>query len=894
MQHLDRKDTSPSPHTGKLEIQVYYGTIPVSTDFVDCYKGQCRILSYFPLFSHPNEHTIELPKFHSHSKSKDIFRAVGNGIILEVFDGDVYVTPLCGTDVYCSNSASPKQDAMQVSNGERTKVFDYNKVFQPTLKLYADSLQDQSPSPSFFLGLGQTWGQGHNVTDNLISIKATHCKAKLDIDTIEVNINHQATITEIETAMSKDEKISRKLAHGILIGPTGAGKSSLMDRLLGRKRRKGFSSSTGVSESVVMIDVDLANPSEFKSVTVMESDAWREVEFDTSLARQMEEGIALLPKDDEIQPLKEPFSPPNVAHKPSVHLESSSATQATSTDLISVVKTRSIAVIVSASVSSVREAISHIVKKCGGTRWFKRFLKKSFSIYLRDTGGQVEFQEMVPLLISGPSIFFFVFRLDLDFKKKFRVEYRKSEGESLNSYTSSITTEEAFLQSLASVDSMDISDEVHGVNTHKPLVFVIGTHKDKLGSLAAEKIAELNEHLKSLIKAHHFEHLVQSADREKGHIMFTVDNTSEDDTDFQLIQSKVNSLVRGRKEFTIEYPLRYLLFCLELQNVKATILTLDECKDVAAKFGIKEDQLLHLLQFLHLRIGVIRYFDKDGVRHIVIKEPQVLFNAVTNLIVTTFSSEAITDEEASNFQKKGILTATVLDNISALCDISPEVFLELLVHLRIAAPFVTPGDQDKEKNFFLPSVLNHVPESTGDLKEPTTDILPLAVQFKCQHCPKGLFGVLVTHLMMLNDGATTTFTLMPDRIFKNQVSFIVCSRDSVHDQMALKVYTSHLEMKFFPGLSEDREVSIAEVCSNVRQIVETAIHQSLRDLHYSERRAKPEMCFRCSDCNNFHAAKKCKIYCPVENVTRCLPGGGKCWCYEGQFMCLSIAVTIIQ
>ena len=650
--------------------------------------------------------------------------------------------------------------------------------------------------------------------------------------------------------MSKDEKISRKLAHGILIGPTGAGKSSLMDRLLGKRRRKGFSPSTGVSESVVMIDVDLADPSEFKSVTVMEStgDAWKEVEFDTSLARQMEEGVASLPKDVETQPLKEPST---ALGESSVHLESSSTLQATLADPKSVVETQSIAVIMSAP--TVREAIDHIVKKCGCVKNFKRFLKKSFSLYLRDTGGQVEFQEMVPLLISGPSIFFFIFRLDLDFKKKFRVEYRKSEGESLNSYTSSITTEEAFLQSLASVDSLDMSDETHGVDTHKPLVFIVGTHKDKLGSLATEKIAELNELLESLIKDHHFKHLVQSADREKGHIMFTVDNTSEDDADFQQIRSKVNSLVRGRKEFTIKYPMRYLLFCLELQNAKATILTLDKCKKMAATFGIKENQLLHLLQFLHLRIGIIHYFDKDGVRHLVIKEPQVLFNAVTDLIVKTFSSMGVTDEEASNFQKKGILMASVLDNISALCDISPEVFLELLVHLRIAAPFVTPGDQDKEKKFFLPSVLNHVPESTEDLEEPTTDILPLAVQFKCQHCPKGLFGVLVTHLMMHNDGATTTFTLMKDRIFKNQVSFIVCSCDSVHDQMALKVYTSHLEMKFFPSeLSEDREVSIAEVCSNVRQIVETAIHDSLRDLHYSKSRTKPEMCFRCSDCNNFH------------------------------------------
>ena len=125
---------------------------------------------------------------------------------------------------------------------------------------------------------------------------------------------------------------------------------------------------------------------------------------------------------------------------------------------------------------------------------FKRFLKDSFTLYLRDTGGQVEFQEMIPLLVFGPSIFFFVFRLDLDFKKKFEVKYRKSAGESLNCYISSITTEEAFFQCLASVDAMDMSGEA-SVKTHKSLVFVIGTHRDKLGKSADMKIAWINLHL---------------------------------------------------------------------------------------------------------------------------------------------------------------------------------------------------------------------------------------------------------------------------------------------------------------------------------------------------------------------------------------------------------------
>ena len=131
---------------------------------------------------------------------------------------------------------------------------------------------------------------------------------------------------------------------------------------------------------------------------------------------------------------------------------------------------------------------------------------------------------------------------------------------------------------------------------------------------------------------------------------------------------------------------------------------------MAAKYGIKEDQLVHLLQFLHLRIGVIRYFDKDGVRHIVIKEPQVLFNTVTDLIIKTFSCEALTDTEAEDFEKKGILTASVLATaLKDLGDITPEEFLQLLVHLRITAPFSVSSEAKSNIFSHLSSTMSQNP-----------------------------------------------------------------------------------------------------------------------------------------------------------------------------------------
>lgn len=193
------EDTPPTPPispqlpSSQIQIKVFYGTIPVHTEYVDCSKGACRILSNksYPFssaqemarYGYSNIQDVFLPENHPQSVSKNIFEAMENGIVLEVSNGSVYVTPLCRTIVYCSTSGSPGQEAAHIDKDHPTKVFDYNNHFRPALEHYA-LIQGQSPSPYFLLGLGQTWGRGRHVTQNLISIVVTHCKAKQDIDTI--------------------------------------------------------------------------------------------------------------------------------------------------------------------------------------------------------------------------------------------------------------------------------------------------------------------------------------------------------------------------------------------------------------------------------------------------------------------------------------------------------------------------------------------------------------------------------------------------------------------------------------------------------------------------------------------------------------------------------------
>ncbi len=529
---------------------------------------------------------------------------------------------------------------------------------------------------------------------------------------------------------------------------------------------------------------------------------------------------------------------------------------------------------------SFEKSFASLIKKYGYNH-IKKHLKKTSSLYFRDTGGQVEFQEMIALLIVGPSIFFFVFRLDLDLKSKFTVEYRKSPGKSLNCYTSSITTEEALLQCLASVHAMDTPDK-DSVKTHKPLVYIVGTHADRLGSDETTKIADINGHLHSIIKNNGFQDLVEYADKDKKCVAFTISNTSTSGEKLSRIRSRVNTMINRRSEFTIKYPISYLLFCLDLQKVRKSVLTLEDCRVLASRYGIVGDKVFRLLHFLHTRIGNLRYFETEDLKHIVVKEPQVLFNKVTDLIITTFSSGVLRTSEALDFEKKGILSASAFKDVvsSDNDNISPEEFLHLLVHLRIISHIPSSGEDDT-KRYFIPCVLNHVPES--DEKESETDILPLFVKFRCKHCPKGLYSVMITHFMRPDEGDNndTSFILLQDKIFKDQVSFKVHSHSLCkRDIMSLKFYSSHLEIFFFPEQSH-KESSLNTVCTNMHRIILKFISKSLRDLHYGTDRVDPVVCFRCEYCSELHPVEEKTYYCEEFNTTSPIPFHGRWWYNQG-------------
>ena len=671
----------------------------------------------------------------------------------------------------------------------------------------------------------------------------------------------------IQEAINKSGVIKRKLVHSVFLGSPGSGKSSLITRLI-RKELKDFSPSTGVCEPVVIVDVGIEDSSaKHASVTVLlQAGEWSEAEFEVSVVRQMnKESITITPKT--MTPKAVPPPAPSTASESASPVQTSTTTIAPPQPIPSPLVSQSAnpcqtsgsatsEMLTSDGVDLSRrqllqpppppsiQNISSVIRKYGYSR-VQRYLKNSYSIYLTDTGGQVEFQEMVPLLISGPSIFFFLFRIDQDLRSKFKISYRKKDRTVINSYVSSISTEDALLQCLASVDAMDVTGQSE-VKTHQPLVFIVGTHKDLLGSNAEEKISEIDRQLNDLVCKHGYQHLVQYADQQSNRLMFTVDNYSKSEEDFERIRSRVSEIVIGRDEFTIDYPISYLQFSLDFENMKKSIISFDECVSLAAQYGISRDQVKHLLRFLHTRIGRIKYFPVKGLHNIVVREPQVLFNKVTDLIVETFSSKRLYRQELSDFKHRGIISASVfMKVITAKDGINPNSFLKLLVHLRIISQITS--SENEEDRYFIPCVLNHV--QVAQRPELVSNIPTLYIEFECNHCPKGIFGVLINTLLSNTVQSKLKWELIPDSIFRDQVSFSV---GRFKDRVSLKFSSSFLEMVLHPSCCESCRPHISHLCNDMRNIVDKSIKSSVKDLHYNSLKTQHYFCIKCDSCSSTH------------------------------------------
>ena len=440
----------------------------------------------------------------------------------------------------------------------------------------------------------------------------------------------------------------------------------------------------------------------------------------------------------------------------------------------------------------------------------KILLQENWLVYLTDTGGQIEFQELLPQLVSGPSIFFLVFRLDRKLNKQFKIKYVHSDGRKERLGKSTLTVQQALMKSLASIASI-ASEETQ--------VFLVGTHSD---NVTPRKINGID---------HTLHQLIESTDLNifpDGFKLLAVDNKSR--YGIEMVQKALEQL--DKDKFNVRASPSWLIFGLVIQEEKESVLSHKRCLEIAKNCNIniaRPEELNEALSFLHTKVGLIRHFQKVELEEFVILNPQVLFDVVTELVEKTFT-----------LKDKVIFPFSTLKNISSKHKLNQLWLAKLLKHLNIIAPLKEKKNgEERQERYFMPCVLARAQPAKATsffCREQSAEQIPsLLICFTCGYCPVGLFAALVVHLLVEKG-----WTLQQHKIFNNQISFTMGPCYTV----SIKVSPAFFKITCTPPSSEVADIDPFEICGEIRDCIKTGISQVTSDLNYKD--CLPYLAFECS------------------------------------------------
>ena len=602
--------------------------------------------------------------------------------------------------------------------------------------------------------------------------------------------------------------------HCIFMGLPRSGKTSLLRRLV-NKRLSSYA-STGVAERAMHVELR-------KSTVHVSGLFWCELEDLGDEAMTLMHDASKTAPDDATEPFPLSADAPVDTQPPCEHLAASS-----SPDLQSSADPR-------LPDQQGTKPPLEVFRDAFRKKWhyLEDLDENHWTLYLTDTGGQPEFQELLPILVCGPSLFFLVFRLDLDLNSRYKVEYINSSGESIVPYESALTMQETLLQSLATIASTSIVRMVDGERVNiLPSVFFVGTHKDLV---LDKQLRHIDSTLQGVVKRTeaYREGMVQFAS--ESHLILAVNNMSEDDDDVKQVRAAVERIGSQGDKYRVKTPFSWHMFSNILQRMKAPVLEYEKCYEAAQRCGIgTRDEMDNTLRFLHENVGVIRYYhDVEELREYVIKELRYLFDMITDLLVATFTFDRTNPSLCELFARKGIFPLDVFEKLARSTEfLPPSKLVALLQHLNIIALLKKDGASSQ---YFIPCVLAHFEGSQSTTSNSTVSRVPtLLVTFESGYCPKGLFGAVAVYLLQNKMNSPFEWGLEQEEIFRNQITFFVgpcnCFR--------LKVLPTFLSVQLcaLSGVST-RRIPLPSVCNEVRRSIDSAVSEVSKALHCSRRAA---------------------------------------------------------
>ena len=511
------------------------------------------------------------------------------------------------------------------------------------------------------------------------------------------------------------------------------------------------------------------------------------------------------------------------------------------------------------------------------------FLKETL-IYLIDSGGQPQFQELLPILVSGPSVFLLTFSLAMPLDAEYKVVFTDKDGKR-EAYPTNMKVKDVILQSLASI-RCTCSYQTNGTERVevKPRVIFMATMRSLV---SAEEIEAVDKQLKTLIEP--FKELVVSNGMST---IFAVDSFTGDGIAdlrkavLEAADNKVTKTTAGVPDTSpmcqVRLPTTAVALELLLRYEESGIISLDHCKRLAIDCNIDpETELPHVLWLLHHSTGSIRYYPDDStLQHYVVTRPQKLYDIPSTLLTHTFAFKKGGDLHHATKDKlwtRGVFTFETLRELWGEDQVlTPELIINLLLHLNIIAQIYDA--ESGEMQFFMPSALVCAPDDFLIVIKVRSD--SVLVCFEGDYSPRGVFSSVLAFLLKVKQDTCKepleldwSLPADKDSLCCNQAKLFV-SLVSLNDEFELSVNLS-VHLKFLEisvnSMFEDDPVTPTQMqhgCDAILRCVSSAVQTVIQGLHYNSNASVRNGLFFPCNCNSettTHAAE----YLPNRKRGKC-------------------------
>ena len=651
--------------------------------------------------------------------------------------------------------------------------------------------------------------------------------------------------------MDEYGKMDQTIMHCIFVGPPGVGKSTLLKRLL-RMKLGPTRTSTPLAEKSVRVDIirDVST-----CVAQVSSFDWQIIEDPMTQASGLlgQLSTQLEDRDGQFSEQTEQVSKPQESlpnppiTSPETEKSSSSSEEHEHTTSKSPDSETS-------ELNKTIDFFRRVLKEKGVS---KVHIDNPCTLYFTDSGGQPEFQELLPALVVGPCVFFIVFPLHKDLNSRYKVEYeRPNEEKKMHKYTSSLTIKEDIMRSLASIASTKYKN-IYGEEV-EPRVLFVATFKDMVPQ--KEACQRTLKELQDFVKGTEAFRRGMIVDANETQMVFTINNASNEEAEKDA--QKIRDVFQKITGFKVTTPSPWLIFSILIQHVygtghyiqhehgKHSVISYDECFKLAQECGIKTlDTFEAALQFLHKQTGVLYYYKEPlELSKIVIRDPQHLLSKVNQLVERTFNFEETRCTQRTVDFKRGIFKRTdyeMLTKKSSSSELTPSMLLKLLEHLNVIVPL-----HDGER-YFMPCAIAHLDEASSTHPSQSAMIPPLLITFKSGYCPKGLFGTLVACIAN-KQVANCTLSLDESEIHRDQICFMLGLR-----RLNLRINPAYIYIEVIP-YSKDSALStdLCNLCNNVCKFIQGNITEACKTLRYLNS-ANYGLSFKCqcSQEDKFHPAE---------------------------------------